>query len=406
MAVRAVPELIGRLAGFATSIAFTTVVGLFAIPILVNTAGAETWAVIALAQSIALLWGVAVSFGWGTTGPAMVAGMPPSDRPQMYMDSVVSRAYLFAMTLPLTMLVVSLVVHHDRMLTALACVAYVLPFLGGAWFFVGDAQPRRLFLFDTLPQSLGVVAGLIGLVLTRNMFVFVMALMVFNTWTVITTAFQISVRAPDRPLLDLRFKAAMLRLSGQRHGVITAATSSLYVNTPLIAVSAIIPGGLAVYAMGDKFFRYSLTALGPVIQVLQGWIPDPVRSTRDRRIRRTMRIAPLAGLVGGVAIAVFAPWAAALLSGGRIVLGYVLTVPFGTIFFGVAISQMVGLACLIPIGRGASLVKSTALGAFLGIPMILIGAFVWGVVGVAWAVAVSEVVVALYQLRILAIHFR
>ena len=406
MAVRAVPEVIGRLAGFATSIVFTTIVGLFAIPILVSTAGPATWAVIALAQSIALLWGVAVSFGWGTTGPAMVAGMEPGLRPQMYADSLVSRGYLFSMTLPAAMFVVYLVAHHDRLLTAMACIAYVLPFLGAAWFFVGDAQPRRLFLYDTLPQSLGVVAGLMGLIWTRSAFAFVLAVALFNAVSVGLSAFQIFQRAADRPHIHWNFQAAMGRLAGQRHGVITAATSSLYVNTPLIAVSAIVPGGLAVYAMGDKFFRYSLTALGPVIQVLQGWIPDPSPSTRDRRVRRTMLIAPLAGVAGGAAIAFLAPWAATLLSGGRIGLGHALSIPFGAVFFGVAISQMVGLACLIPLGRGNALVRSTLLGAVLGIPMIAVGAIIWGVVGVAWAVAASEVVVALFQLRVLALHFR
>jgi O-antigen/teichoic acid export membrane protein len=66
----------------------------------------------------------------------------------------------------------------------------------------------------------------------------------------------------------------------------------------------------------------------------------------------------------------------------------------------VIVAQVVGLACLIPLGKGAALAKSTAIGAAFNIPLMFALGIVWGAPGVAWAVGVAELIVAAYQLRV------
>lgn len=394
-----------RLGAFGASVVITTVVGVLAIPVVITHAGSETWGVIALGQSAALLFGVMVSFGWGTIGPAMVAGMPAEERPQMYVDSLVSRIYLFAAAAPLAALTVWLIASNNSPSVAvLACLAYLLPFLGASWFFVGDARPGRLLVFDTLPVTLGTLFGLAGLILTGDVYVYLWIQLGMNLLAVLASGLLIR-RSSSAPRFDFHFGSAVRRLGGQRHGVITAATSSLYVNTPLLVVGAVIPAAVPLYAMAEKFFKYGLTAVGPVVQVMQGSIADPVRARQDARVRTAAKLAPFGALLSAAVMALCIPWASILLSQGKIAVGFELSVPMGVVFGAVAVSQVVGLACLIPIGEGKALAVSTVLGAAIGIPLIITGALTIGVAGVAWAVAVSELAVAAYQLRVVYGYF-
>lgn len=393
--------LIARLGTYTAAVAVTSIVGLLAIPVVVTQAGDVIWGIVAVAQTLAALLGVLVSFGWGTTGPAMVAGMDAADRPQMFLDSLVTRLYLGLLAVPLAVLVPFLLTgpgYRGAMIAA--CLVYLIPFLGGAWYFVGEARPKRLILCDALPAGLGNLAGVAGILLTQDIFVFIACQGFFNLVGVSLSARLIVRSAPERLVLDPSLRSAVRRLPPQLHGVITAATSSLYVGAPLLLVSAFLPTVREVYAMAERFVRYGQIALGPVVQVLQGSIAAADKEVERSRIRRTTLVAPLLGLVGGVLIALILPAGSALLSAGAIVVGYELSAPIGIVFAGIAVSSIVGLACLIPLGEGRSLAASTVVGAAIGVPLIVLAAIFTGPVAVAWSVAVSEVIVATYQMTV------
>ncbi|MBD7995393.1 hypothetical protein H9639_08805 [Arthrobacter sp. Sa2CUA1] len=405
MGQRSLLRHVRRVGAFGASVILSTVVGLVAIPVVISHAGTAAWGVIALGQSTALLFGVLVSFGWGTVGPAMVAGLPMADRPQMFLDSLVSRVYLFLVVAPLALLTVWLISRQLPAVAILSCLAYLFPFLGASWYFVGDARPGRFLVFDTLPVMLGIVLGLAGLVLTGNVLVYLTIQLFMNLSGAVASAVLIRSRSENTPGFDLNLRRAVQRLGGQRHGVITAATSSLYVNTPVLVVGALVPGSLALYAMAEKFFKYGLTAVGPAVQVLQGSIADPDPARQDSHVRMAAKYAPFAAAFCALVMAMCIPWASRLLSGGSLEVGWELSVPMGVIFGAVTVSQVVGLACLIPIGQGKTLAASTVLGAAVGVPLIVLGALTVGVSAVAWAVAISELAVAVYQIAVVRRYF-
>ncbi len=64
---------LARLASFAVTVGAGTIVGLISIPVITGIAGAHLWAVQAMSQSVSIMFGILVAFGWGTTGPSMVA---------------------------------------------------------------------------------------------------------------------------------------------------------------------------------------------------------------------------------------------------------------------------------------------------------------------------------------------
>ena len=400
MVSAASPALVRRFGGFATSLAFSSAVNLLAIPFVISTLGKEVWGELALAQATAAIFGIIVAFGWGTVGAALVASLPPEKRPQMFVESLVSRGYLLLFAAPVMFTVMLLIAKTDPFVAAFASVAYVLPFVGASWFFIGQAKPWRLFLFDVLPQGLGTIAGLVLIQLVPDPIVFVLSLLVFNLLAVVSGAAGVLAQAGRRLEADLRIGPAMKRLKEQKHGVIAAGTGSLNSNLPMLVINQVVNAALPQYALADKLFRFAVAGFGPVLQVIQGWIPEAGPARSLHRIGTVAKLAPAAGLIAGGLLAVLTPWASTVFSGGAISVSFSLSIPFGAILGGVLVAQIVGLACLIPLGQGAALATSTAVGAALNVPLMLVLGLLVGAPGVAWAVGLAELVVAGYQLMV------
>lgn len=403
--MKAIMSAVLRLGAFALTVGAGTVVGLLAIPVITRVVGADAWAVQVLVQSQATLFGVLVAFGWGTVGPGLIASKSPEQRPQLFLDSLVTRAYLLLVAAPLMILLMTLLRPRESVFVSIASVAYLLPFVGASWYFVGESRPLRLLLFDAFPQLLGTVVGLAVLIATNNFTLMVLTQLVFNAGAV-TISSAVILRQGNRLKANFAVRNSIRQMSMQRHGVITAATGSFYVNLPILVVNTFIPGQLGSYAIADRLFRFAVTAFSPVLQFVQGWIPDGGSESTSHRIRRASQLAPLLGLVGGAGLALLGPLAAHILVQAPSQFGFVLSVPVGVSFAAVAVSQVVGLACLVAIGRARDLASSTLVGAVLGTPLILLGALNLGVTGVVWGMALSEIAVALFQFRVLQRHFR
>jgi O-antigen/teichoic acid export membrane protein len=401
LALKAAPALLRRFGGFTVSLLLSTAVNLLAIPFVISTLGKDVWGELALAQATAALFGIVVAYGWGTVGAAMVASRPVAERPQMYADSLVSRGYLFMFAAPVMFGLVLTISRIDPAAAAVASVAYVLPFLGASWYFVGQAQPWKLLLFDVFPQSGGIVVGVVLTSFMQNAYVFVLSLLVFNAVAVVAGALgALKSRGGKAVRTNFAFIPAMKRLRDQRHGVVAAGTGSLNSNSPLLVVNLVVPSALPQYAMADKLFRFAVAGFGPVLQVIQGWIPEAGVVASRGRIRTVARLAPVAGAGAGSLLAALTPWASSLFSNGSIVVGPELSMPFGLILAGVIVAQIVGLACLIPLGKGAALARSTAIGAIVNIPLMFLLGTTLGAPGIAWAVGLAELVVATYQLLV------
>lgn len=404
--MKAIAAALVRLATFALTVGLGTVVGLVAIPIITGIVGSDAWAVQALVQALATLFGVLVAFGWGTVGPSMVAGAMPSHRPQIFADSLITRGYLFLVTAPLMAGVMVLLQPGHALFVTLSSIAYLLPYLGASWYFIGEAKPLRLFLVDALPQLIGTIVGLFVLTVTRDFTLLVATQLVFNLIAVLLSSIMVLRGTAAGLAFDYSIRSSLSRMAQQRHGVVTAATGSLYVNLPMVAVNLLLPAQLDVYAFADRLFRFSATVFSPILQFIQGWIPEGGPGAVAHRIRRAAQAAPILGIIGGTGLGLLGPTAAEILVKDSLDFGFTLSIPIGLSFAAVALSQVLGLACLVSIGQAKELARSTVVGALFGIPLITAGALLGGVVGVAWGVAASEVLVAGYQSVLLRRHFR
>lgn len=391
-----------RLATFAVTTGLGSLAGLVAVPVIIAGAGGYQWGVQASIQSASGLFGVLVSFGWGTTGAAEVSVLAPDERPQWYADSFVGRLYLFCVGYPLMVIVMSLLNPHFVPLVLVASAAYLMPFLGASWYFIGEAEPTRLLRFDALPQVLGVAVSVVVMWISRSLVATMGTQLVFNAMAPALSA-RVIFRNSCKPVrLDWSLRSLFPRLVVQRHAVATSAAASLYVSTPLLVLNVLHPSAMALYAMGDKLFRFALTAFAPILQFVQGWIPEGGSATLLHRVRQAARLTPLISLLGAGCVAGIGPWAAGVLSASHIDFGFRMALPFAVVFFAVSITQIVGLACLVQLGRTRDLARSTVFGALAGIPLIIIGAWLNAAHGVAWALAVSEIVVLVYQVLVLS----
>ncbi|PZU46386.1 MAG: hypothetical protein DI566_07800 [Microbacterium sp.] len=386
-----------RLGAFAVTTGLGAAVTVLAAPVIIGGAGEYDWGVLSSIQSAAGLFGVAVSFGWGTTGAGEVAAMPREQRPQWYADSLVSRAYLFVLAFPAMVLVMGLLNPDHLALVAVGCAAYLSVYVGASWYFIGEARPGRLFWLDMLPQTLGVVVSLVVMLLTRSIVATVATQLVFNVAAVLISARTVLQGSDGHVQFGWSPRAAFGRLGERRHAVATAATQAAYVSAPLLILNAVSPTAMALYAMGDKLFRFGVTAFAPILQFIQGWMSERGPSELPARIRTAVRLVPLISMVAGACVFALGPWATDFLSHGQIDLGFGLSFVFGVVLFAVTYGQVLGLAALVQLGRTQDLALSTLIGAVVGIPIMIAGAMTLGVTGVAVALAVSELLVTAYQ---------
>jgi len=398
----AVRTAAGRLSGFTVSVGVVTLIGIISIPLLTASLGRTTWGTLALIQTVSQFGGILVAFGWGATGAATVAGIPVAERPAFYRTSLRARAVLYLLVLPVIAVILVLLTRGDVLVSVLGAAVYLLPNLGATWYFTGEGRPMRLLLCDTLPTVTGAVAGIIGAVVTGELWVYLVGQGLGFVAAVLIDAVVVLRGSSGRSMAPMRLRTA---LSGQRHAVSATLVSGLYVTLPMVAVQAFLPGLQPMYAFADRLFKYASVALLPIQQYFQSWVPDPGADFR-RRARIATLAAVIIGVIGGACIAALSPWVSTLLSVGRITVPWEVSLPLGVAFVGIATAAIVGYACLVVVGRVRALAVSTLIGALVGAPLILLFAALGSVPAVAWAVALSELCVAGYQVLVLRAELR
>jgi O-antigen/teichoic acid export membrane protein len=384
---------------YGLSVLLMASVSIAVIPVVVSRAGAEIWAGVATAQSVAGFAAVLIAFGWGVTGPAAVAGADAGARGRYFAESVASRAWLFVFVTPVAVLIVGLVAPGEVLVNAVVAISLMLPSVGASWFFVGEGAPWRLLLLENLPRASGTVLGGFALVATRDPAMFAIIQGLGALVAVAISWRDVFDRYGVRPTFSPG--AAAQRLSAQASGVVAAGTAALYVSLPLVAVASFAPGSTAVYALADKLEKFAISAFAPVLQIAQGYVPAADLGERVARARRAAALSVAIGCLAACGYILVMPLASTVLSGGVLRPSTSVTVPLGIVLGAVCVSAITGLACLTALGAVRQVAYSTVLGAAVGCPLIVGLGLTHGPVGIAWAAAISELLVAGYQLAAL-----
>ena len=105
-------------------------------------------------------------------------------------------------------------------------------------------------------------------------------------------------------------------------------------------------------------------------------------------------------------MALLGPWIGDVLSGGALTISYALAAAMAVNLAALLASQLTGFACLTALDLARVLARSTIVGAVIGTVLMIPLTFAFGVVGLAWGLALSEVAVLLVQLLALRKAFR
>ena len=394
--------LVRGASGYGLSVVVSGIVSIAVIPAVIIAAGEEAWTTIAVAQAVAGFAFVVAVFGWGVTGPTDVASMPEDTRGRFFYDSLLSRTWLCLFVVPISVVLAIVLSGGDPWLAGLTVASGILVALGSGWFFVGEQSPIRFLLLDSLPRILGTVAGAIALIVTHDARIFA-ALQLAGVVAAAAVSSVDILRRYGGWTFTVSPRRAVANLSGQAAPVTMAVTTSLYVNVPIVLVQLLIPSATAVYALAERIVRLALYSTRPIVQVAQGYVPNADPRVTVARARRVTLLALGLGVVGGVAYALLAPWIGSLLSGGTLEITSVLAAAMGVNLAALLASQLTGFACLTALDLARVLARSTIVGAIVGIALMLPLTLWFGVAGLAWGLAISEVSVLVVQLAALRV---
>ncbi|MDR2083121.1 MAG: hypothetical protein LBP35_05965 [Candidatus Ancillula trichonymphae] len=385
-------QILIQITKFATSALANTLITLLSIPILISKLGAALWGELALIQSISTFFAIFVAYGWGTIGSGLVASIKAESRREFYGRSVIIRIWLYAIAVVVQALFLCIISQISLRVILLGALSYLLPNLGAWWFYIGESSPRHLLFYDMLPKALGTLFGLVFVWFFRTPESLLLPQLVFN---LILPVAALKIIRPTSMWISPReqFSALKTMLSG----FLAASMAALYVNLPLVLVQILLPEQLAYYALADKFFKYATQAFSPVTQTLQGWIPEKTELLMSRAKLGVM-ISAAIGMCGWIFLALALSPLTALLSARTIEVSHELGFIFGGAFCMIAISQIIGVAILVPLKRETALVTSTTLGVLVALPLMLIFALKVGVGGVALALTISEFCVTGFQM--------
>jgi O-antigen/teichoic acid export membrane protein len=387
-----------KLGGFGTSTLVTGLVALFAIPFVVSFAGPMVWGGIAVAQAIAGMAAVLISFGWGVMGPVRIASSRHHERGQLYVDSLVFRLFLLVLVLPPTAYLIAIWAPGNTIANICTGTALIIGGIGGYWFYVGEGRAWRLFVVDTIPRCSGTLVGALLLGFTGNVIFFAASQMAGALLAVSLAAVDILRRHEDyRWRESMVAKRQILSFKEQLPGVLTAVAPSLYMNAPLAVLAGLAPASVPVYAMADKIIRFAAGATSPLTQVAQSSVPSPDAEKQARNIVLATKVSTVGAVTSGLFLALALPWAAHLLSAGKIEVPLVVSSAFGVSLAAIVFTEISGLASLMALGRAKTVAISVSLGLCVAVPLVFIFAAFWGAAGAAWALAVSEGAVALFQ---------
>ena len=389
----------GSILGYATSVGVSAIVTLISIPIIVGAVGAQAWGALAVGQAIGTGAAILINFGWGTTGPTEVARADAGLRSALYEDSFRAR---LALALPVVVVAVaatSFATSSASGEAALNAAAFALTGLLAGWYFTGASQPLLFLFLDTGPRVVGAAAGATAVLLGSPLVFFPLLQLAGILVGVVLSTRKVS---GFRRLRSIRgFGAVPTILRAQSHGVVLAIVSASYASIPAAVVAVVAPSGVPVYALVDKLLRFATTAYAPIIQFLQGHVPTGTFADVRRKIRSSLIAGGGMAVLGAALFIVLAPWLSSFLSHGEISPPFEIVVGFALALFFMVASQIVGLVCLLALGQSSELAKRSAVGVVIGLPAIVAGAIIAGVLGAALALAFAEALACSLQVLLL-----
>lgn len=370
------------LSGFSVSVLLYGIVSLASISAMVGAAGPTIWGKIALGQAIGSVGGVVIAYGWNRSGPAKIACADASIRRQEYVDSVRVGLALLGPTAATAATIASALTVDGRQYAAIAAALTTFSGFSGGWYFVGLARSYDYLVLEVLPRVAATVAGIV--LMNSGFSIYfglaglglgpLISLIVVTVWVYRSTTRAGAQLLPKRTLIGL--------LAAERPGVLSSVGAAAYVAVPIGIVSVVAPAAQPTFALVDRLFRQFLSALRPLVSVMQGWTPrgknEIERASRARSaLAATFALAALLA----VGIASFGDRLLHWLGSGEIAVSSGTILLTGVLIGLNTIDAVLGNAVLATIGKLELAVRATVASAVVGLPAVALGAIYFDAAG-------------------------
>lgn len=392
----------GKLSWFTATMLTNASLGLLVIPILVSKAGPQVWGFIAVGQSVGSIATVLVALGWGYNGPSKVARSTPADQRSIAINSVLARWLIAPIIIIPASMIAGLIAGAYAGVSAVACVSVCLGGLGMAWFFVGQGRPARMFFVDGVPRWAGTLAGAGLLLADARVEAFLTAQLIGAVLSALLGCLVAAASGPRVRRASIGLRPAFRSVREQAWAGATVITATSFGSAPTLIVAMLSPTSVPVYALGERLVRFAIMLVTPALQWTQGWAPgDSVSFPRRKRMQFVVKAAIATAVPMGAGVAILGPVAGDILSAGRITLPYALTATLGVVVACSIVSRVIGMTCLLALGRDRAVAVSSLLGAAIGTSLMFILTSDLGAMGAAVGLAVAELVVVGYQAQAL-----
>lgn len=382
-------KAVRRFAGYGVNLAVTAVLSLLLIPLIIRTTGEDGWAAVAVGQTIGAVASVIVAYGWGFHGPSTIA-TNRSSRARVSAEILESAKLRLILCLPVFfvgIVLTAIVTPGDDVLAAWGFASIAVLGFRMNWVYIGLGDTRLLLLLETLPRALGLMTAILLMLLEQNTVAALAAQAVGSVCAFAAAMVWNHLRSKG---VHTELRSSRELLATNFHGVSGLTVAALWISLPAIIISLIAPQALATFALVMRVYSQGCTAVSPVVDILQGWVPSRDRAVLVSRARRAVKIASAAGiLLGATYVAVSQPLYAFL--GAGIVFPRLDEVVLSAIALGLWVtSQTLSRCALAPLGMQKEYARIVYAGVAAGLVVLLSTVAMLGATGgllsiVVWA---------------------
>lgn len=387
-----------RMASFASLPLISLVSSVVIIPVIASVSGATGWAAVALGQALGTGVATVLQYGWGFTGPTLLARTAPDGRPRLLWVSILSRLMVAAVLVPLTAGVAAYLAPDGRGLLSAATVVALSTFgLSAFWYFVATGRAGLAARYETIPRLAVVSVAAVVVVLTGDPMYYPI---VFLAGQLVTLVW-LTLRLSDISFARETWAAAVdaLRNRNQRAGAGTDALIAVSQALPTSIMAAVAPGALAVFTAGDRVQKLAQSGIQPLFNAFQGWVSEVPRTEMAGRMKLAVAATTTAGAIGGLLFAVGLPLVDGVLFAGEVAVRYPVSVPFGLALFLYALTSSINFTVLAPAGWTGVIFRGTAVGGIVAVAAVSVLPEQYGAAGGAWSVVLAQVAVLAVQLH-------
>ena len=377
--------------GYGLSMIMLALASLMVIPALIRASGDTAYGALSAGQVIGSVGAVVIGYGWGMSGPAIIARADADGRRAEYVEALRARLFL-CVPVCLVCCVIGAVLAGSglRGFGAIGALAQAVIGMSGQWYFVGIVAPYWFLLVETVPRVAGTMAGWLlmrsagadALVGTGCQCLGIVA-------GVLCSSIYILARLRREGALPRRTRSIAVVLREQFDGVAASITNAAVLSLPMVLVSFLNPAARPMYAFVDRVQRQITVAITPLSTVMQGWVPRG--DQRDRGRRALLLMVPLCAVIA-VAVIALGPLLTDYLGGGIIRPGLGITVLMALFVALGTYETVLSRAVLTAFGRLRRITRANLASGLLAVVLVGVGVRLWNAEGALIGVVGSMLV--------------